>query len=158
MELTRAERRERVKNFHAHIARKAAELQAEAYPAETDPPGPQLAPIANVVIADAAEIAFLDLRITVDKIQRIVCKEFGISRSEICSGRRHSNVVRPRHIAMYLSKHMTDRSLPQIGRMFGNRDHTTILHAIRKIEQCMEADADLAAIVMALEQRISESL
>ncbi len=79
--------------------------------------------------------------VRIEDIQRIVASHFNVSRSDLISSRRARAIVRPRQIAMYLAKKLTPRSLPEIGRRFGNRDHTTVLHAIRKIEQLMDADA-----------------
>jgi chromosomal replication initiator protein len=74
-------------------------------------------------------------RIKVEDILRIVSRHFAVSKADILSDRRHRSVVRPRQIGMYLAKQLTSRSLPEIGRRFGNRDHTTVLHAIRKIDK-----------------------
>jgi chromosomal replication initiator protein len=76
-------------------------------------------------------------RIKVEDILRIVSRHFAVSKADILSDRRHRSVVRPRQIGMYLAKQLTARSLPEIGRRFGNRDHTTVLHAIRKIDKEM---------------------
>jgi chromosomal replication initiator protein len=84
-------------------------------------------------------------RVKIEDIQRMICKHFGVSRSDILSPRRHRSIVWPRQIGMYLAKTMTQRSLPEIGRRFGNRDHTTVLHAIRKIEGELEGNARLRA-------------
>ena len=91
--------------------------------------------------ADSAAIAIRDLvrdrepkRVKIEDIQRLVATHYNVSRTDILSTRRTANVVRPRQIAMYLSKVLTLRSLPEIGRRFGGRDHTTVLHAVRKIE------------------------
>jgi chromosomal replication initiator protein len=73
-------------------------------------------------------------RIKIEDILRIISRHFGVSKGDLLSQRRHRSVVWPRQIGMYLAKQLTARSLPEIGRRFGNRDHTTVLHAIRKIE------------------------
>ena len=73
-------------------------------------------------------------RIRIDDILKVVSRHYGVSRQDILSQRRHRSVVWPRQIGMYLAKQLTQRSLPEIGRRFGNRDHTTVLHAIRKID------------------------
>ena len=70
-------------------------------------------------------------------------KHYGVNRGDLLSGCRNRSIVRPRQIGMYLAKSLTSRSLPKIGRRFGNRDHTTVLHAIRKIEQLMNDDTQL---------------
>ncbi len=96
------------------------------------------------ITLDSVEAIIRDLvlgveprRIKVDDILRIVSRHFAVPKSEILSDRRHRSVVRPRQIGMYLAKQLTARSLPEIGRRFGNRDHTTVLHAIRKIDKEM---------------------
>jgi len=85
-----------------------------------------------------------DRRITIDEIQRKVAEHYNIRLTDMHSARRARNVARPRQVAMYLSKQLTARSLPEIGRKFGGRDHTTVMHAVRKIEELMEADAQIA--------------
>jgi chromosomal replication initiator protein len=84
-------------------------------------------------------------RVKIEDIQRSICKRYGVTRSDILSPRRHRSIVWPRQIGMYLAKLLTQRSLPEIGRRFGNRDHTTVLHAIRKIEGELEGNARLRA-------------
>ena len=81
--------------------------------------------------------------ITVDKIQNIVSNYFNISLSEMLSQRRSRPLARPRQIAMYLSKKMTTRSLPEIGRRFANRDHTTVIHAVKTITRLSEQDDEM---------------
>jgi chromosomal replication initiator protein len=83
-------------------------------------------------------------RVRIEDIQRIVARQYNVSRSDLLSSRRTANVVRPRQVAMYLSKTLTLRSLPEIGRRFGGRDHTTVLHAVRKIEALVAKDSTLA--------------
>lgn len=73
-------------------------------------------------------------QVSIEKIQRAVCKRFEISRVDLISNRRTLKHVTPRHVAMYLAKTLTLKSLPEIGRRFGGKDHTTVLHAVRKIE------------------------
>ena len=82
-------------------------------------------------------------RVRIDDILRTVSKHYGVNRGDLLSGRRNRSIVRPRQIGMYLAKLLTSRSLPEIGRRFGNRDHKTVLHAIRKIEQLMSDDNQL---------------
>jgi chromosomal replication initiator protein len=79
-----------------------------------------------------------------------------VSRSDLLSARRTANVVRPRQIAMYLAKTLTLRSLPEIGRRFGGRDHTTVLHAVRKIESLIGNDTTLAAEIEVLKGQLQE--
>ena len=89
-------------------------------------------------------------RITIDEIQRTVCQFYRIDRSEMSSKRRARAVVRPRQVAMYLSKVLTPRSYPEIGRKFGGRDHSTVIHAVRLIEDLRERDADMDGDVRSL--------
>lgn len=93
-------------------------------------------------------------RLTVDRIQRVVAEEFSISLQDMVSKRRARVVARPRQIAMYLAKTLTRRSLPDIGRRFGGRDHTTVMHAVKRIKELSETDADFAARVQAIESRL----
>jgi len=78
-----------------------------------------------------------DRRVTIDEIQKRVAEYYSVRISDMHSPRRARAVARPRQVAMYLAKHLTPRSLPEIGRKFGGRDHTTILHAVKKIEELM---------------------
>ena len=83
-----------------------------------------------------------DRRVTIEEIQKRVAEQWGIRLTDMTSARRSRNVARPRQVAMYLAKHFTDRSLPEIGRMFGNRDHTTVMHAISRVAELMDADPE----------------
>ncbi len=82
-------------------------------------------------------------RVRIDDILRTISQQYAVSRGDLLSARRTRSIVRPRQIGMYLSKQLTSRSLPEIGRRFGGRDHTTVIHAIRKIEELMNADPSL---------------
>lgn len=93
-------------------------------------------------------------KISVEHVQRTVARHFKISVLEMKSARRAANIVRPRHIAAYLARVHTLKSLPEIGRRFGDRDHTTILHAVRKIQRLMEKDLDLKGLVDAISAKI----
>ena len=79
-----------------------------------------------------------------EDIQRIAPRHYNVSKTELLSNRRTRTIVKPRQVAMFLSKSMTPRSLPEIGRRFGGRDHTTVLHAVRKIEDLSASDQMLA--------------
>ena len=83
-----------------------------------------------------------DRRVTIEEIQKRVAEQWGIRLTDMTSARRSRNVARPRQVAMYLAKHFTDRSLPEIGRMFGNRDHTTVMHAVTRVTELMAQDPD----------------
>jgi hypothetical protein len=92
--------------------------------------------------------------LTIRTIQITVCKRYGVGLLDLNSIRRTANLVRPRQVAMYLAKKHTLRSLPFIGRRFGGRDHTTVLHAVRKIEWLIADEPELAAEVKAIEQML----
>lgn len=112
---------------------------------------------------ETAEQAIRDLirvrepkRVKIEDIQKLVASHYSISRPDILSSRRTATVVRPRQIAMYLSKVLTLRSLPEIGRRFGGRDHTTVLHAVRKIESLAKADGALSEELELLKRMLTE--
>jgi chromosomal replication initiator protein len=110
-----------------------------------------------------AEAAIRDLirtqepkRVKIDDIQKLVASHYNVSRADILSSRRTANVVLPRQIAMYLAKVLTPRSLPEIGRRFGGRDHTTVLHAVRKIEDLVSKDHNLAEVIELLKRILND--
>tara|TARA_B100000941_G_scaffold145532_1_gene103324 strand:+ start:247 stop:1641 length:1395 start_codon:yes stop_codon:yes gene_type:complete len=82
-------------------------------------------------------------KVNIEQIQKKVSEHFNVKMSDMSSARRSRTVVRPRQIAMYLSKNLTSRSLPEIGRRFGNRDHTTVIHAVKKVEELRNHDVSL---------------
>ena len=115
------------------------------------------------VTMDLAEREIRDLirpqepkRVKIEDIQRIVARHYNVSRGDLLSSRRTANVVRPRQVAMYLAKTLTLRSLPEIGRRFGGRDHTTVLHAVRKIENLVGNDSTLAEEIESLKRPLQE--
>ena len=110
---------------------------------------------AEVAIRDLVRTQYLK-RVMIDDIQKLVASHFNVSRADILSSRRTFNVVRPRQIAMYLSKTLTLRSLPEIGRRFGGRDHTTVLHAVRKIEDLALKDQGLGEVIELLKRMLNE--
>jgi chromosomal replication initiator protein len=89
-------------------------------------------------------------RISIDEIQKRVSEHFKIRPAEMVSARRAREVARPRQVAMYLAKQLTPRSLPEIGRKFGGRDHTTVIHAVRQIERLRGCDSDMDRDVLSL--------
>lgn len=95
-------------------------------------------------------------KVKIEEIQRVVARRYNVSRSDLLSSRRTANVVRPRQIAMYLAKTLTLRSLPEIGRRFGGRDHTTVLHAVRKIEGLVGNDGALAEEIETIKRELQE--
>ena len=89
-------------------------------------------------------------RVTIDEIQKLVSQHFELKPLDLVSARRARAVARPRQIAMYLAKRLTTRSLPEIGRKFGGRDHSTVIHAVRRIEELREQDRDVDSAVRVL--------
>ena len=112
---------------------------------------------------EVAEQAIRDLvrtrdpkKVKIEDIQKLVASHYNVSRADLLSSRRTASVVRPRQIAMFLSKVLTPRSLPEIGRRFGGRDHTTVLHAVRKIEGLSASDNGLAQDLDYLKRMLTE--
>jgi chromosomal replication initiator protein len=97
-----------------------------------------------------------DRRVTIDEIQKRVAEHWNIRLTDMSSARRARAVARPRQVAMFLAKQLTSRSLPEIGRKFGNRDHTTVMHAVQRVGELMERDAAFAEDVELL-RRMLES-
>ena len=97
-----------------------------------------------------------DRRISIDEIQKKVAEHYGIRLTDMSSARRARQVARPRQVAMYLAKQLTSRSLPEIGKKFGNRDHTTVMHAVSRVNELMERDGTFAEDVELL-RRLLES-
>jgi chromosomal replication initiator protein len=95
-----------------------------------------------------------DRKVTVDEIQQRVAAHYNIKLAEMSSPRRARSVARPRQVAMYLAKQLTTLSLPQIGKRFGNRDHTTVMHAVRKIEELKISDLSIAEDVELLKRQL----
>lgn len=95
-------------------------------------------------------------RLTVDDIQKAVAEHYGLKKEDLLSERRNRSVARPRQAAMYLAKQLTTRSYPDIGRRFGGRDHTTVLHAVRKIEELKASDAGIAADLETLVRKLRD--
>ena len=95
-----------------------------------------------------------DRKVTVDEIQQRVAAHYNIKLAEMSSPRRARSVARPRQVAMYLAKQLTTLSLPQIGKRFGNRDHTTVMHAVRKIEELKVSDLSIAEDVEMLKRQL----
>jgi len=92
--------------------------------------------------------------ISVERIQQAVAENFNVERADILSSRRTKDVVLPRHVAMYLARKLTLKSLPEIGRRFGGRDHSTLVNAIRKIERRLKADSAFSEMVLSIKQKL----
>ncbi len=97
-----------------------------------------------------------DRKVTVEEIQRRVSEHYNIRLSEMIGPKRIRTYARPRQMAMYLAKHMTSRSLPEIGRRFGGRDHTTVMHGVRRIEELKATDSQIADDLELLRRALSE--
>ena len=95
-----------------------------------------------------------DTKINIDNIQTLVCKYFKISKNEMLSSRRSRYLVRPRQVAIYLSKILTTKSLPEIGREFSNRDHTTIIHSVKTIEKLKNENGEISSGINNLKNQI----
>ncbi len=95
-----------------------------------------------------------DRRVTIEEIQKRVAAHFNIRMSDMHSARRARSVARPRQVAMYLAKQLTSRSLPEIGRKFGGRDHTTVMHAVRKVDELRDHDSGFAEDVELLRRML----
>ena len=106
----------------------------------------------KVVLKDLLNLT--ENKVTIDLIQTIVCKFFKISKNEMLSSRRSRYLVRPRQTAIYLTKILTSKSLPEIGREFSNRDHTTIIHSVKTIEKLKEKDSEMVENINKLKNQI----
>ena len=95
-----------------------------------------------------------DRRVTIEEIQKRVAEHYNVRIADMHSARRARAIARPRQVAMYLSKHLTSRSLPEIGRKFGGRDHTTVMHAVRKIDELKSTDSTFAEDVELLRRML----
>ncbi len=116
--------------------------------------------VGRPITIESAQEVLLDLlrandrRVTIEEIQKRVAEHFSIRLSDMSSPRRARAVARPRQVAMYLAKQLTTRSLPEIGRKFGGRDHTTVMHAVRKIEELRASDRSFAEDIDLLRRMI----
>jgi chromosomal replication initiator protein len=95
-------------------------------------------------------------QVTIERIQEITSDRFGLSLEELCGDKRSQNIVYPRQVAMYLSRELTDSSLPKIGKQFGGRDHTTVIHATSKIARMIREDRSVYNLVQELTARIKQ--
>jgi chromosomal replication initiator protein len=95
-----------------------------------------------------------DKNINIDIIQNMVAEHFNLNLQEMLSQRRSRSLARPRQIAMYLSKQYTTKSLPEIGRKFSNRDHTTVIHAVKKIEELIKKDNEIKESIIQLKKNL----
>ena len=106
----------------------------------------------KVILKDLLNLT--ENKVDIDNIQTIVCKYFKISKNEMLSPRRSRYLVRPRQTAIYLAKMLTSKSLPEIGRSFANRDHTTVIHSVKTIEKLRKEDNELNLSIDSLKNKI----
>jgi chromosomal replication initiator protein len=104
------------------------------------------------VLGDLLRVS--ERKLTIDEIMKVTCEHYSLRMSDMTSARRSRTVARPRQMAMYLAKKLTPRSYPEIGRKFGGRDHTTVLYAVRKIEELMIADDQIAEDAQLLQRKL----
>jgi chromosomal replication initiator protein len=97
------------------------------------------------------------IQISIERIQELVCERFGVTMDELTGDRRSQNIVYPRQVAMYLSRELTDSSLPKIGKEFGGRDHTTVIHATSKIARLIREDRSVYNLVQELTARVRQA-
>ena len=106
----------------------------------------------KVILKDLLNVN--ETKVTIDNIQTLVCKHFKISKNEMLSSRRSRYLVRPRQVAIYLSKILTTKSLPEIGREFSNRDHTTVIHSVKTIEKLKTDNVEISNGINTLKNQI----
>lgn len=169
-----AELHENHRRFHTRIAERASTVQQpedRSYSIPNTPYGVPKIPDYTVKVQPNIEplywhcMWFADLiairnprpsgPLLIHDIQNAVARHFSVSKLDMISDRRTANVVLPRQVAMYLAKELTARSLPEIGRRFGGRDHTTVLYAVRKIAKRCIADAEFAGKVATLRSELN---
>lgn len=109
---------------------------------------------SGLVVTRLPAVVFRHTR-PVERIKRKVAEFYGIPLLEMTSDRRAREVARPRQVAMYLAKQLTTKSLPEIGRLFGNRDHTTVIHAVKQVERLIANDPDIAVDVEILREALA---
>jgi chromosomal replication initiator protein len=95
--------------------------------------------------------------VSIKRIQDLVAERFGLSLDELCGEKRSQNIVYPRQVAMYLSRELTDSSLPRIGKEFGGRDHTTVIHATQKVSRLIREDRSVYNLVQELTARVKQA-
>jgi chromosomal replication initiator protein len=117
---------------------------------------PMTVDLAQAVLKDVFPQGELT-QVTIRRIQEITSERFGLSLSELCGDKRSQGIVYPRQVAMYLSRELTDSSLPKIGKEFGGRDHTTVIHATSKIARMIREDRSVYNLVQELTARIKQA-
>ncbi|MDH5281313.1 MAG: chromosomal replication initiation protein DnaA, partial [Thermoleophilia bacterium] len=118
---------------------------------------PMTVDLAEHVLKDVYPQGEAAPEVTISRIQEAVSQRFGVTLDELVSPRRSQAVAYPRHVAMYLSRELTDSSLPKIGREFGGRDHTTVIHAKDKITRLILEDRSVYNLVQELTAHIKQA-
>ncbi|HEY2326229.1 MAG TPA: chromosomal replication initiator protein DnaA [Gaiellaceae bacterium] len=113
--------------------------------------------LAQDVLKDVFPSGERTTQISIERIQELTCERFGVTHAELTGDRRSQNIVYPRQVAMYLSRELTDSSLPKIGKEFGGRDHTTVIHATSKIARLIREDRNVYNLVQELTARVRQS-
>ena len=107
---------------------------------------------SKIILKDL--LNFSENHVTIESIQKIVCNHFEINLREMLSERRSRYLVRPRQIAMYLTKNLTSKSLPEIGREFAGRDHTTVIHSVKTIHKLKDKDKEISKAIEKIKNKI----
>lgn len=158
--LTESEQVARYRDVHKRLWYPDVEVEKPEYllpdPEYQWEPTPLDASWVLTLKCDAARAANRKRRIFISDCIEAVCEHFHVTRRDITSDRRNRSIVRPRQIGMYYAKLLTKNSLPEIGRRFGNRDHTTVLHAFRKITQLIETDQEIRKDVEAIGEALGQ--
>lgn len=152
------ERLERLGVIPAPVARKPKPwIRKTSYPYQFDlhVEAWKSATARDAMVRDWLDLSPTQPIVTISGVIEATCKHYSISRIDLLSQRRTFSVMMPRQIAMYLAKTLTTRSLPEIGSKLGGRDHTTILHGVRKIDRLLKTDSDLAQEVATLTSKLT---
>lgn len=155
-----------VEQLHNERKARLARISSRAYvPARTEveiaPPAPVLSQVDDAFFQEAWDVLdpkppLPDIIGIMRRIQLAVCDEYKVSLQDLLSARRAAHVVEARQVSMYLIKEVTLRSLPEIGRKFGGRDHTTVLHSVRKIAARVESDESFAVNVARIKSQFAK--
>lgn len=159
--LSEAEQLERYASVHKRLYFPPRPIEALPKPEPKPDPKPEPEPLWVGLLKEDALDATLEAnyskRIFIGDCIKAVCTYYNISRRDMLSSRRQRFITRPRQVSMYLSKMLTDGSMPEIGRRHGNRDHTTVLHACRRIEHLLDSDLVLRADIVRIKRRIARA-
>lgn len=148
-----------LKALQRHHGLHVASISADSVEAPPEIIIPIATPVEDKAFDDAWKMIENENRSgPIRKIQRIVAEEFGITRAELISIRRKAKLVEPRQVAMYLCRSLAERSYPDIGRRFGGRDHTTVIHAVRKVAERIGKDEAFAARMSLIQRRTMEQI